>query len=126
MAQTLARKLKIKPGNKVLIINQPQNLKDLLEGDGVTLTDKAEPDMDVVLAFFTTKAEVDRKIDPMIHAIGEKGILWVAYPKGTAKKETDLNRDILYAHLAKKSLQGVAMVAVDDTWSAMRFKKQSS
>ena len=51
------------------------------------------------------------------------GLLWLCYPKGTSKVKTDVNRDILNRRLAEEyGLEGVAMVSIDDTWSAMRFK----
>ena len=66
----------------------------------------------------------DAQVAELKGALTGQGILWVAYPKGgtKAKKETDLNRDILAAYLQEKGLQAVAQVAVDDTWSALRFK----
>lgn len=36
--------------------------------------------------------------------------------------DTDLNRDILWRHMLKKGVQGVSQVAIDATWSAMRFR----
>ena len=36
--------------------------------------------------------------------------------------DTDLNRDILWRHMQKKGLSGVRQVAIDEVWSAMRFR----
>lgn len=57
--------------------------------------------------------------------MGNNGILWICYPKGTAKTATDLNRDNLRLHLLDKGLEAVAMIAIDDTWSAMRLKEKA-
>ena len=50
------------------------------------------------------------------------GILWISYPKQSAKQDTDLNRDILRESLLNQSLKAVAQISIDDTWSALRFK----
>ena len=92
--------------------------------EGVSVYRSIEGEFDVVLSFFTEKADLDSQIGRLKSAMGGRGILWVSYPKGTSKKVTDLSRDILRAHLAGKGLEGVSLVALDGTWSAMRFKKK--
>ena len=51
-----------------------------------------------------------------------KGLMWVSYPKGGSKVETDLNRDIIWQYGKTIGLSAVAQVAIDETWSAMRLK----
>ena len=46
-------------------------------------------------------------------------VLWVAYPKGN---RTDLNRDSLWPILGEHGLRPISQVAVDDVWSALRFR----
>jgi hypothetical protein len=48
-------------------------------------------------------------------------ITWAAYPKAR-QLGTDLNRDILSTRLLGHGLDAVRQVAIDATWSAMRFK----
>jgi hypothetical protein len=50
------------------------------------------------------------------------GLLWVAYPKGGAKIKTDVNRDRLWDALTGTGWRPVRQVALDDVWSAMRFR----
>jgi hypothetical protein len=42
--------------------------------------------------------------------------------EGRQEGRTDLNRDILWARLGEHGLAGVTLVAVNDVWSAMRFR----
>ena len=56
-----------------------------------------------------------------VEAASEDRIAWIAYPKA-GKLDTDLNRDILWRHLLSKGIQGVRQVALDEVWSAMRFR----
>ena len=58
-----------------------------------------------------------------IKAMKPDGLLWVCYPKGGRKAGTDLHRDILWDLMGKQTgLVGVSLVAVDEKWSAMRFR----
>jgi hypothetical protein len=44
---------------------------------------------------------------------------WVAYPKGN---RTDINRDTLWPILTEYGMRPIGQVAVDDVWSALRFR----
>ena len=70
-----------------------------------------------------TLAEVEKKSAPVIALAKADGIAWLAYPKA-GQLDTDLNRDILWRHMLKKGVQGVSQVAIDATWSAMRFRSK--
>ena len=107
----LLKKLQVKPERSFRIVNaQP----------GVNLAPiKGDSGPQVTLVFVRDKkdlgAHVPKKMAP-------NDILWVAYLKGSAKVPTDLNRDILHAEMAQRGFDGVSLVSVDATWSAMRFK----
>ena len=111
---SLARKLNLKPGMKVRVIGKPA----MDFGDVETTTRGAG---DAMLAFVKTVAEVDATCAPVIAAAALAGIAWVAYPKA-GQLGTDLNRDILWKHMQTHGIQGVRQIALDDVWSAMRFR----
>lgn len=111
---SLAKKLNLKDGMKMRVAGKPADV-DL--GDVATTSGKA----DAVLVFVKKLAEVDARCAPAIEAAREDRIAWIAYPKA-GQLDTDLNRDILWRHLEKQGIQGVRQVALDDIWSAMRFR----
>jgi hypothetical protein len=123
MSAGLASKLLIKPDSRVLLLNAPIGYAKKLEPlpAGATLTDKRGGTANVVIAFVRDSAELKR-LSPSFGALEEDAVLWVCYPKGGTKAGSDLNRDILHAAMEKHELTGVSLVAVDDTWSAMRFR----
>lgn len=84
---------------------------------GMTSVAKGE----AVIVFARNLAEVDAKAGPAVEAAKEDRIAWVAYPKA-GQLDTDLNRDILFRHMLKKGVQAVRQVAIDGTWSALRFR----
>ncbi len=121
----LAKKLLIKPGSRIGLVNAPPGYAERLE----PLPERAEvvdlqPGLDVVQVFAHDRAELARATGALT-SVREGGLLWVCYPKGGKKAGTDLNRDLLWEELGKSGLTGVTLVAVDDTWSAMRFRPAS-
>lgn len=120
----LAKKLRIKPGHKILLVNAPEKFIATIEHPDIFISYELEiTEFDVIIGFYKQQSALDKDTSSLNAAMGDKGILWVCYPKGTSKVPTDLNRDILYENLLAKGLKGVAMVAIDDTWSALRVKK---
>ena len=108
----LLKKLQIKSGVALRVIQKPRGL-DVPTQKGTT---------GVAILFFAQNKKALHKM------LKEKQLLsseyfCVAYPKGSSKKVADLNRDILAGELKQYGLESVRLIAIDDTWSAMRFKK---
>lgn len=118
----LAKKLLIKPGNRIALVNPPDGYADRLEPlpEGAAVVE-LQPGLDVVQVFAQDRAEL-RRAAGALTSVREGGLLWVCYPKGGRRAGTDLNRDLLWEELGRSGLTGVTLVAVDDTWSAMRFR----
>ena len=116
---SLANKLNLKTGMTVRVINKPVdvNLDDLVA--------TGSANADGVLVFVKTRRDVDTKSGPAVEAARADRLAWIAYPKA-GKLGTDLNRDILWKHLSGKGIQGVRQIAIDDVWSAMRFRPATS
>ncbi len=115
MASDLAKKLNLKEGMKVRVVGKPANV-DL---SGVSISNTAKSDG--VIVFVKVLNDVDSKCTSVIEAAREDRIAWIVYPK-SGQLGTDLNRDILWKHLRKQNIQGVRQIAIDDVWSAMRFR----
>src|SRR5688572_19764040 len=111
----LAKKLNIKDGTKVRVVGKPRDV-DL---DDLVTTTAAKAD--AVVIFVKNLAEVDAKAAPVVEAAKQDRVAWLMYPKA-GKLGTDLNRDILWAHMQKQDVQAVRQISIDDTWSAMRFR----
>ncbi len=112
---SLAKKLNLKDGMSLRVLGKP---KDVDFGD-VTLTSSAKADG--VLVFVKKLAEVDEKCAPLVAAAKADRLAWAAYPKA-GRLDTDLNRDKLWNQLSQHGVEGVRLVALDTTWSAMRFR----
>lgn len=114
----LAKKLNIKSGTRMHVVKKPADV-DLPGISGVSAR-KA----DGVLVFVRSIADVEAAGALVVTAAREDHLAWLAYPKA-GKLGTDLNRDILWKHMLAKGVQGVRQIAIDETWSAMRFRPES-
>lgn len=121
---SLTKKLLLKPGYRYLLLNPPEGYRELL-GElppGVQLEEAASGQYDLVQAFVRSKAEVDALAQTLLDALKPNGILWVCYPKKTSKIKTDISRDNGWESFNEIGWGGVAVVAIDDTWSAFRLR----
>jgi len=124
MTGAIAKKLLLKSGQRASIVGAPDGyLGDLdLSSAGVQVVGPDEPDLDFVQLFVKDKAQLDELVPAAVGRVGRRALLWVCYPKGNSKVKSDLNRDVLWAAMREKGLEGVTLVSIDETWSAMRFK----
>jgi hypothetical protein len=120
----LLKKLLVKPGQKIAIINAPDGYVKSLGATpvGTAVTTALDAPVDFVQLFAQTSKDVERLVPAVLKVLKPDGMFWVCYPKGTSKVRTDLNRDILWRQMEKYKLAGIAMVSLDAVWSAMRFR----
>ena len=120
----LAKKLALKPGQRFLLLGAPPGYKDVLGPlpQGVTLATKPGGKADAVQVFATTKKEMREALAEAKAALNPGGMIWLTYPKGTSKVESDINRDSIREYTSTVGLETVALIAVDDDWSAIRCK----
>lgn len=84
----------------------------------------SEESADFILVFVTQQAEIDALTPLFSKALQGDSILWFAYPKGTSKRyKCDFNRDTGWAILGQHGFESVRMVAIDEDWSALRFRR---
>jgi hypothetical protein len=62
---------------------------------------------------------LERTLSTAITAVRPGGVFWVAYPKGG---KSDLSRDEMWELLKPFLWRPVSQIAIDDTWSALRFR----
>jgi hypothetical protein len=112
-------KLQIKPGQRVAALAGADGVPSVAVPDANPPADPGTAD--AVVAFARNQAELDSVAAPAIEAARQGRLAWIAYPKA-GKLGTDLNRDILAALLTARGVQPVRQVAIDETWSALRFR----
>jgi hypothetical protein len=118
MAKTVLDKLGYKPGAKARVLEAPAGLEPVL---GVTLAGRATAP-DWVLAFAASVAALEAIAPKAVRLYCRGGHLWFAYPKKTGAIKTDISRDHGWQVLKPFDLLPVTQIAIDDTWSALRFR----
>jgi hypothetical protein len=114
----LTRKLQLKPGQHIAILNVPADMKLDLADEHFATNPAAS---DGILAFARNSAELKTTCQPAVDAARRDALAWIAYPKA-GQLDTDLNRDRLAESLTTASIQPVRQVALDEVWSALRFR----
>ena len=89
----LPKKLGIREGSRVLLVNAPNGFDRLLTPlpDGVTLMTKLAKPLDVGVLFASERAELIRWFDELAAALDPTGRLWIAWPKKASKVATDID-----------------------------------
>lgn len=81
-------------------------------------------EIDFALVFVTTKKEVDEISQKLAAKARGDVLIWFVYPKGTSKKhKADFNRDNGWDVIETAGYQPVRMVAIDEDWSALRYRR---
>ncbi|MBE0653901.1 MAG: hypothetical protein IH594_08890 [Bacteroidales bacterium] len=80
--------------------------------------------VDFAILFVTSQEEVDESILHIYPGLKGDAVLWFCYPKGSSKKyKSEINRDKGWETMGKLGLEPVRQIAVDEDWSALRFRK---
>ena len=122
--KSVADKLMIKPGKTVLFLNAPPQYEKTLgkiAKDAIILPSNATS-ADIIQVFVASSAELKKQLPLVKKHLNPEGAAWVTYFKGTSKTKTDINRDIIAEYASSIGMEGVAMISVDDDWSALRLK----
>jgi hypothetical protein len=113
------KKMRYKGQSPVLLWNAPADFEAGLEADV-----RPKGKYPFLLAFARSLAELDKTAQVASKFLGDEGHFWMAYPKGTSRRyQADFNRDSGYKAMTGKGFTGVSLVAVDEDWAAMRFKR---
>jgi hypothetical protein len=109
---TLAAKLQLRPGQTIAVVHRPDECD-------LDLPESAAGE--AVLAFVGESAELDEVAATALAAAARDEVAWIAYPKA-GLLGTDLSRDQLADLVRARGLRPVRQVAIDETWSALRFR----
>ena len=116
--RTKAARLLIKPGTAVWVSDAARaTLLGPMPAGAVLVDTPVEAGVAVVVA--DDAATIRTMLDAHLGDLASRAVLWVVYPKGN---RADINRDSLWRMIAPYGLRPITQVAVDETWSALRFR----
>jgi hypothetical protein len=119
----LPRKLGMKEGARVAVLDAPEDFTDTLGPlpDGVTVRERLRGPLDVIVFFTERRADLERRIDRLKAALDPAGRLWIAWPKRASKVETDMTEDVVRDIALPLGLVDNKVAAIDETWSGLQL-----
>ena len=119
----LAKKLGIKDGFIVRLINQPAHYFSLFTDLPADLKIETDPsNKKDFIHFFTTSAmELETQLPSLKNEIVPNGMVWVSWPKKAAKIKTDITEDVIRNYALSIGLVDIKVCAVDQTWSGLKL-----
>jgi hypothetical protein len=124
---TTFEKLNLKEQKQIVVINSPASFEPefkTLRGVTVQRDLKSVARIEFSLAFVTKQKEVDTLGKAIAKKAEGDAVVWFAYPKGSSKNyKSEINRDSGWRILGDAGFEPVRMVAIDEDWSAVRFRR---
>ncbi len=124
----LFKKLNYKDQPNIVAVNSPKTFDNELEkmsSKATIIKTLSKVDQtEFALCFVTSQAEIDDFISIIYQKLKGDAIIWLCCPKMTSKNyKCDFNRDTGWTSLGQYNLEPVRQVAIDEDFSALRFRK---
>jgi len=122
-ATPLVRKLGIRPGARLAVFGAPADFDSTL-GElpaDVRVLQQTRAPLDVIVAFFTARAELEQRLPRLRTALAFDGGLWIAWPKRASRRATDLTEDVVRELGLAAGLVDNKVCAIDEVWSGLRL-----
>ena len=118
-----ARKLGIREGLNVTVLDPPGDYRQLIDGlpEGFQFRDALRGKSDLVHIFVTRRAEFERRLPALRKCIAPAGALWISWPKKASGVATDLTEDVIRRIALANELVDVKVCAVDAVWSGLKL-----
>jgi hypothetical protein len=125
--QPVFTKLNLKDQKQILVLASPESFEgelEALKGVEIVRDLKKSKAVTFALAFVMTQQQVDTLAPAIAGKAEGDAVVWFAYPKGSSKKyKSQINRDNGWNVLGQAGFEPVRMVAIDEDWSAVRFRR---
>jgi hypothetical protein len=120
-------KLNYKDQDQMVVLDAPASFEPeltALKGVEILRDLKKASRFSFLLAFVTTQKQVDALGAGIAKKADGDAIVWMAYPKGSSKRfQSEISRDHGWDALVRAGFETVRLVAIDEDWSALRFRK---
>jgi hypothetical protein len=119
--KSLAPKMKLKPGHRAAVIGASEAYLQELQHDS-PIAQKLNGQFDWIQIFVQNKKDLDSLAPKAAKALKADSILWISFPKGTSKIQTDLTRDQGWEIVHELDLKWITLISVNETWSAFSLR----
>ena len=121
MPKPLYKKLGLKDGQKVILVNIPENYFDLLIE--VPDVEEAEQEQlaDFVHLFESRLSDLEKLFKTNISRLKPDGMIWISWPKKTSNISTDVDYHSAKLVATQNGYVDVKLSAIDETWTACKY-----
>jgi hypothetical protein len=119
----LVKKLGIKAGFRVGLMNSPNNFLEKLGSlpENVKISARLTKPLDLIMLFSASEQRLKKDFPRLAGKLAVTGMLWVAWPKKSSGMPTDLSFDNVQRVGVRGGLVDVKICAVDEVWSGLKF-----
>jgi hypothetical protein len=119
----LAKKLGIKEGFKIRLVNQPTYYLDLFTDfpNNVEISNDKKATKDLIHYFTQKTTDLIKDITPLRKEIYPSGMLWISWPKKASKIKTDVTEDVIRNLALSNGLVDIKVCAVNEIWSGLKL-----
>jgi hypothetical protein len=120
---TLVAKMRFKPG-RLRLVDVPGEVLLRLRPfpAGIVETGLSDGPCDALLFCARNRASLDGRLAAALDGMLRDGLCWFGYPKLSSALAGDLSREVVWQVVSARGLRPVSQVAMDETWSALRFR----
>jgi predicted transport protein len=121
----LIKKLRLQSGMRAAFVNPPDRyVESLAPSADVAIAAQPDETCDFIQIFVVDSVQLAEHVQTILGVVRPDCVLWFCYPKLSSGVQSDLTRDVGWEALYQAGWRGVASVAVDDVWSAVRFRPE--
>lgn len=119
----LAKKLGIKAGSKVRLVDAPEEYLDWVDPlpEGVTFASRLSPKTDLVHLFVVRRALLARALATYREKLAPTVVIWVSWPKKASKVPTDITEDTIRELALPLGFVDIKVCAVSEVWSGLKL-----
>ena len=124
--KSLIERLGIRQRFRILVINPPEDYDKTLgeSPNDVFASEVLKGPLDFIHFFTKKREELEREFPALKQELSKKGMLWVSWPKVSAKLRTDLNENVVREIGLENDMVDVKVVSLNETWSGLKFVRR--
>lgn len=123
---SVAKKLRLQEDKPLYLLKPPANIAAIFSGYDVKKTLSGKQLIPQAVIFAENKKTLDEVIPKISGRLEADALLWIAYPKKTGSIKSDITRDNGWETVLAAGYEAVTQIAVDDDWSALRYRKSEA
>jgi hypothetical protein len=122
----LPKKLGIKEGFRVRLVNMPPDVKKELKAElaKCEIIDKDGANVDFAITFTKAQNELESEFKRVAKLLSPAGMFWVSWPKKSSGVATNVTENIVRETGLAVGLVDVKVCAVSDIWSGLKFVRR--